>query len=65
MNPCENCIATKAIHDSLGCSSDCLHNAFEMLKAEIAKAFRMNYEPKFQCRLFVAKGDTEQYYDQL
>lgn len=50
-NPCEHCVAVKFIHDSLSCNSDCLHNAFEELKVEIAKSVRMKYEPKFKCHM--------------
>lgn len=47
MNPCIEC-TEKAKRDNV-CGIEQLRNALEAFKAEIAKDFHVNYEPKFKC----------------
>ena len=47
---CKNCKASKHIKESLGCNCDKIHNNLEVIKGELLKTFKVDYEPKFQCR---------------
>ena len=47
---CDNCPASKIIKNSGTCNLDQLFNRVEILKSEIAKTFKLEYKPKFQCR---------------
>lgn len=47
---CDNCSASKEIKNIATCNLDQLFNRVEMLKSEIAKTFKLEYKPKFQCR---------------
>ncbi len=50
MSICDNCMASKNIKSTWGCSCDGLHNAWEDFKYELFKGCRPEYVPKYQCR---------------
>lgn len=50
MSICDRCNAPKEIKESMGCSGDRLHNAWEDFKHKFCKLAKREYKQDYQCR---------------